>query len=202
MQRLNKIIAWIGLTALALPAMAQEKHAFSIQQALDYAKKNNVQVKNALLGIQLQQQQNREITAAAYPQINGSIGATYNPYVATQVLPNFISPSVNAISHAFSVQAIIQNEKDHPLSPGMFVHVTQEISIAKNALLIPDEAVQADVKGYYVYKIIGNKATQVYVTLGTRADNKVQILSGLSSKDKIVIAGQQKLTDGMLVKVV
>jgi len=94
MQRLNKIIAWIGLTALALPAMAQEKHAFSIQQALDYAKKNNVQVKNALLGIQLQQQQNREITAAAYPQINGSIGATYNPYVATQVLPNFISPSV------------------------------------------------------------------------------------------------------------
>jgi len=94
MQRLNKIIAWIGLTALALPAMAQEKHAFSIQQALDYAKKNNVQVKNALLGIQLQQQQNREITAAAYPQISGSIGATYNPYVATQVLPNFISPSV------------------------------------------------------------------------------------------------------------
>ena len=41
MQRLNKIIAWIGLVALALPAMAQEKHAFSIQQALDYAKKNN-----------------------------------------------------------------------------------------------------------------------------------------------------------------
>jgi outer membrane protein TolC len=94
MQRLNKIIAWIGLTALVLPVLAQEKHTFTIQQALEYAKKNNVQVKNALLGIQLQQQQNREITASAYPQISGSISATYNPYVATQVLPNFISPSV------------------------------------------------------------------------------------------------------------
>ena len=67
MQRLNKLIAWISFTALALPSMAQEQHAFSLQQAVDYGKKNNVQVKNALLGIQLQQQQNREITAAAYP---------------------------------------------------------------------------------------------------------------------------------------
>lgn len=94
MQRLSKIIAWIGLTALALPAIAQEKHEFSIQQALDYAKKNNMQVKNALLSIKLQEESNKEVTAAAYPQINGSVGATYNPYVATQVLPNFISPSV------------------------------------------------------------------------------------------------------------
>jgi outer membrane protein len=94
MQRLNKIIAWIGLTALALPALAQEKHEFSVQQSLDYAKKNNVQVKNALLSIKLQEESNREVTAAAYPQINGSVSAVYNPYVATQVLPNFISPSV------------------------------------------------------------------------------------------------------------
>ena len=94
MQRLSKIIAWIGLTALTLPAMAQERHEFSIQQALDYAKKNNMQVKNALLSIKLQEESNREVTAAAYPQINGSVGTTYNPYVATQVLPNFISPSV------------------------------------------------------------------------------------------------------------
>ncbi len=94
MQRPNKIIAWILLAALSVSAVAQNKHTFSLQQAIDYGKKNNVQVKNALLAIKLQQQQNREITAAAYPQINGSIGATYNPYVATQVLPNFISPSV------------------------------------------------------------------------------------------------------------
>ena len=47
-------------------------YAFSIQQALDYAKANNVQVKNALLNVQAQNETNREITAAALPSINGS----------------------------------------------------------------------------------------------------------------------------------
>ena len=130
MQRLNKIIAWIGLTALALPALAQEKHAFTIQQALEYAKKNNVQVKNALLGIQLQREQNREITAAAYPQITGSVSGTYNPYVATQVLPNFISPSVYQV-------LIDQNVKDGNGSPivmpGDFGNIAAQFGTKFNA---------------------------------------------------------------------
>jgi outer membrane protein len=69
------------------------KHEFSIQQAVDFAKKNNVYVKNSLVDVQLQVQQNREFTSAAYPHINASMGTTYNPNVATQVLPNFISPA-------------------------------------------------------------------------------------------------------------
>lgn len=69
------------------------RHEFSVQQAVDYAKKNNVNVKNALVDVQLQVQQNKEFTSNAYPHINGSIGIAYNPNVATQVVPNFISPA-------------------------------------------------------------------------------------------------------------
>jgi outer membrane protein len=69
------------------------KHEFSIQQAVDYAIKNNVNVKNALIDVQLQQEQNREFTSNAYPHINAQLGTTYNPAIATQVLPNFISPA-------------------------------------------------------------------------------------------------------------
>ena len=39
------------------------------------------------------QQVNREVTSNAYPHINANLGTTYNPSVATQVLPNFISPA-------------------------------------------------------------------------------------------------------------
>lgn len=70
-----------------------EKHEFSVQQAIDYAKKNNVQVKNALLDVQYQEQVNKEVTSRAYPGLNGSLSTTYNPNVATQVIPNFISPA-------------------------------------------------------------------------------------------------------------
>jgi len=69
------------------------RHEFSVQQAVDYALKNNVNVKNALLQVKVQEQQNRAFTSAAYPHLNASLGTSYNPAVATQVLPNFISPA-------------------------------------------------------------------------------------------------------------
>lgn len=94
---------WAGLTILALlpvMLMAQPpdtarvtRHEFTIQQAIDYAKKNNTAVKNALLDVEMQQQVNREVTSRALPGINGSLSTTYNPNVATQVIPNFISPA-------------------------------------------------------------------------------------------------------------
>lgn len=68
------------------------KHEFSVQQAVDFAKKNNVQVKNALLNLKNQQQINREITASALPQINGSVSSTFTPNIAVQKIPDFISP--------------------------------------------------------------------------------------------------------------
>ena len=40
-------------------------NSFSAKQAVDYALKNAVQVKNALVDIQLQRQVNKEVTAAA-----------------------------------------------------------------------------------------------------------------------------------------
>lgn len=71
-------------------AQTSTKHAFTIQQAVEYAAKNNVQVKNALLNIQSQQQTNREITAAALPNITGSAGITDYIKIPTSLLPGEI----------------------------------------------------------------------------------------------------------------
>ena len=62
-------------------------HELSIQQAVEYAHKNNVQVKNALLDISIQQQSNRDITSAALPSVTGSIGATDYLKIPTSLLP-------------------------------------------------------------------------------------------------------------------
>ncbi|MBS1576268.1 MAG: TolC family protein [Bacteroidetes bacterium] len=67
--------------------MAPAVHEFSVQQALDYAQKNNVQVKNALLNVQVQAQTNREITGSAYPQISGSGSMTYNYKLPVSLVP-------------------------------------------------------------------------------------------------------------------
>ena len=62
-------------------------HMFSLQQAVDYAEKNNVQVKNALLDVQIQEQTNKDITSAALPQINGSGTFTYNAKIPVSLIP-------------------------------------------------------------------------------------------------------------------
>ncbi|MEP6596750.1 MAG: TolC family protein [Ginsengibacter sp.] len=70
---------------------AQQANALTAKQAVDYALKNSPQVKNALLDIQIQRQTNKEITAMAFPQINGNVNLNYYPNVAVQTFPNFIA---------------------------------------------------------------------------------------------------------------
>src|SRR6185437_10646442 len=62
-------------------------HSFTAKEAVDYALQNAVQVKNALIDIQLQAQQNKQITAQALPQINGSVAFTDYLAIPTQLVP-------------------------------------------------------------------------------------------------------------------
>ena len=72
----SRYLKWSALIVAffaVLTATAQKRYEFSVREALDYARKNSAQVKNALIGIESQKQVNREITALAFPQINGSM---------------------------------------------------------------------------------------------------------------------------------
>ena len=74
-------------------AQAQEQkrvHAFSLADAVTYAQKNNVQVKNALLDIDAQIQTNREIAAAALPNISTNLSGTNFLTIPTSLLPGQI----------------------------------------------------------------------------------------------------------------
>jgi outer membrane protein TolC len=88
-----KKIILIVTVFLAAVAQAQELptfHAFSLADAVNYAQKNNVQVKNALLDIDAQIQTNREIAAAALPNVNSSVGGTDFLTIPTSLLPGQI----------------------------------------------------------------------------------------------------------------
>jgi outer membrane protein TolC len=85
-------------------AFAQQRHEFSVQQAIDYARKNNSIVKNTLLSLRNQEQVNREITAQAFPQITGSVNGGYNPNVTVQQFPNFIAAATYGVLQAEGVK--------------------------------------------------------------------------------------------------
>ncbi len=136
---------------------------------------------------QLRQGQLVSITTSAYP---------HKAFYGTV---SFISPIIDPSTRTIAVQAMIPNAKNL-LLPGMFVHVANHVGIKKKALLIPDQALSADVKGYYVYKVLGKQVQQVYVDVGSRRNGSVQIVKGLQPGNIVVTEGIQKLQDGSSVE--
>ncbi|HVG14994.1 MAG TPA: TolC family protein [Chitinophagaceae bacterium] len=115
--RKYKLVLIVAAFVLTYTAQAQHRYEFTAQQAADYARKNNTQVKNALVGVQIQQQTNKEITAAAYPQVNGNVSTGYNPNVAVQQFPNFIAAATYGVLEKEGVQ---NGTGQSIISPGDF----------------------------------------------------------------------------------
>ena len=94
----NKTIKNLFILTIAIlgfqNSFSQKINEFSVMQAGEYAMKNATEVKNALLDIQIQKQSNKELTAVALPQLNGSINTIHYYDIPVTTLPDFISPSV------------------------------------------------------------------------------------------------------------
>lgn len=88
------------------PLAAQKTNAFSAKQTADYALKNSVQVRNALTDVTIQQQSNREITSAAFPQISGAVNLTQYLNLPVNLLPGefFGQPSGTYIPVKFGTK--------------------------------------------------------------------------------------------------
>ncbi len=93
--RISKITAVLLLSITVcnfVSAQQPPQFEFSVKESVEYAMKNSTQVKNALININVQEQTNREITAAAYPQISGSGSMVRNLQVPVGVLPGDLMP--------------------------------------------------------------------------------------------------------------
>ena len=71
---------------------AQTIHTLTIQDALDLAKKNNIQVKAALTNLALQEQTNKAFTAEALPSIYGTGSTTAYLQVPVSLIPADLVP--------------------------------------------------------------------------------------------------------------
>jgi outer membrane protein len=91
---MKKLIFFIMGFAITGLTIAQDStkatHAFSLEQCVEYAQKNNVQVRNALLAIEVQKQTNREIAGAALPTINSNLSGVNYTQIPVSLLPGQI----------------------------------------------------------------------------------------------------------------
>jgi membrane fusion protein (multidrug efflux system) len=115
---------------------------------------------------------------------------------------SLIHPTLNPVSHTFPVEIEVNNS-DQRLRPGMFSRVTMNFG-TNDRPLVPDMAVlkQTGSNDRYVFVEKDGKAVYTLVQLGTRIEDKYEIVSGLNAGDRVIVQGNAGLIDGTEVEVV
>jgi multidrug efflux pump subunit AcrA (membrane-fusion protein) len=112
-------------------------------------------------------------------------------------------PTIDAYTHSFQVEIKIDNPGEK-LRPGMFARVNLELGEI-NALVVPALAVlkMQGSNERYVFLEENGRAKRVSVHLGQRFDEMVEVISPeIKEGDHLVIAGQSRLIEQVLVEVV
>ena len=97
------------------------------------------------------------------------------------------------------VLAWVQNTGE--LKPGFFAEVSFNAGTKENAVVVPEAAIKASESGFVAYVVVEGKAVKKPIKIGLRTeDGLVEILSGLSGAETVVVEGSDLLADGIAVE--
>jgi len=110
-----------------------------------------------------------------------------------------VNNQVDTTSGTIRLKAVFDN-KEHTLWPGQSIATRLLVSTLKDAIVVPDEAVQHGPNGLYAYAVNqDNKAELRTIKVAQSVDGRSVIESGLSPGERVVTAGQYRLQPGSLV---
>lgn len=103
---------------------------------------------------------------------------------------DYIYPQLDAKTRTLRVRLRFENQ-DYQLKPNMFAQVTMHIRDDKDLLLVPKAAVIRSGKSNRVVLALGEgKYKSINVEIGRIDDDNIEILSGLSEGEEIVVSAQ------------
>jgi len=113
-----------------------------------------------------------------------------------------VAESADDTSRLVDITANIDDPSDRTLRPGSFAEITVPVASATEAPVIPVAAVRPSERGFLAYVVEGDKAVERILTLGMRsADGRVEVLSGLSGGESLVVRGAEALSNGVTVRI-
>ncbi|HEX3006150.1 MAG TPA: efflux RND transporter periplasmic adaptor subunit [Bacteroidales bacterium] len=110
-----------------------------------------------------------------------------------------LSPAVESESRSYKGLITINNPK-LKFRPGMFAKGEIVVASADNTIVIPKEIVLTKQRGSTVFVVEKGIAYERIVSFGLENPQEVQIVSGLSTKDRLVVKGFETLRDRSKVK--
>ena len=112
-----------------------------------------------------------------------------------------IGLEADASNRTFPVEIEVDN-LERELRPGMLARVTFTQRVDQDQVVVPRHTIMERDSGRIVYVVDNGKAFQREVSIGISQREKVQILKGLSTGEKLVVEGHTKLTDGEEINIV
>ena len=132
-------------------------------------------------------------------QLNAVPGATYQGTV-TSVDPTSTTSSQGSVTYTVRLSLGAGKMQDGSAAPtplpGMSAIADLNVLTAKHALSVPSSALIINGQTTSVWVLMNGSAHLKRITLGAQGDATVQVLSGLSAGQRIVVSGADKVSDG------
>jgi len=113
-----------------------------------------------------------------------------------------IDPRVDAASRMVAVRGTVEGAEGS-LTPGQFVRLQLDLPEETGVIALAQTALISSLYGDFVYVVAPREddtytleARQVFVTVGRRSSGLVEIREGIAEGDRVVITGQNRLSNG------
>ena len=108
---------------------------------------------------------------------------------------------IDSTTGTSKLKAVFDN-KDNALFPQQFVNIRLLVDTLTNQLVVPNVAVQNGQQGTFVYVVDDNSTVHLKpVHVGIATQTSVDILSGISDGDRVVVDGTDRLIEDAVVRV-
>ena len=110
-----------------------------------------------------------------------------------------VNNQVDTSSGTIRLKAVFDN-KDHALWPGQSVSTRLLVTTLKDAIVVPDDAVQHSTNGLYAYTVNQDSKAELHkVKVSQSFDGHSVVDDGLSAGQQVITGGQFKVQPGTLV---
>lgn len=113
-----------------------------------------------------------------------------------------IFPAADPQARLVPVEVALSGAEAARARPGFLARATFALGTREGVLLVPASAIVQSAAGDAVFVVENDQARRRTVRTGVISEGRVEILSGLSAGDVVVIAGTNDLRDGATVRVI
>jgi len=113
---------------------------------------------------------------------------------------SIVNPNLEEKTRTLQVEAVAANRESR-LKPGLFSRVVLYTGEPRKMIVVPITSILYDEDRMRVFVVEGGRAKEKFIKTGSKYGELIEITEGLSAGEKVVVVGQNNLSEGIKVNV-